>query len=97
MSAGSLQTDPLFVGLTRPTLFLGVSLYFCLLNGLTCMMYFIMSSNLQAFLILPFVHLIGYICCFNEPLFIELFLLRAQKCSHCKNKLYHGANSYDLY
>lgn len=97
MSTGSLQSDPLFVGLTRPTMFLGVSFLFCMMNGLLCMLYFIQSNDLKAFIILPLLHLIGYIICFKEPLFIELFLIRSQKCTKCKNRLFHGANSYDLY
>ncbi|MFN7038342.1 MAG: VirB3 family type IV secretion system protein [Alphaproteobacteria bacterium] len=96
-NTGTLQTDPLFVGLTRPTMFLGVSFYYCILNGLSCMVYFINSTDLRAFLMLPLFHLIGYVICFKEPLFIELFLVKSQKCTKCKNKLYHGANSYDLY
>ncbi len=96
-STGTLQNDPLFVGLTRPPMFLGVSFMFVLLNGFGCMLYFINSSDIRAFLLLPFFHMIGYVICFKEPLFLELYLIRAQKCTVCKNKMFHGANSYDLF
>ncbi|MFV9874902.1 MAG: VirB3 family type IV secretion system protein [Rickettsiales endosymbiont of Dermacentor nuttalli] len=96
-STGKLQADPLFVGLTRPTMFLGVSFPFVILYSLGCMMYFINSSDLRTFIAIPMFHLVGYIICFKEPLFMELFILRSQKCTYCKNKLFHGANSYDAY
>lgn len=96
--AGGLDTDPLFVGLTRPSMFFGVSYMYSVLNGGICLMYFINTESLLAlFLGLPFFHLIGYIICFKEPLFIELFMVKTQKCNKCRNKMFHGANSYDIY
>ena len=96
--AGELNTDPLFVGLTRPPMFFGVSYMYCVLNAIVCMTYFINTSNLVAlFVALPFFHLIGYVICFKEPLFIELFMVKVQKCNKCRNKIFHGANSYDIY
>lgn len=94
---GILVSDPLFVGLTRPTMFFGVSYMFVMLNGLGCLLYFINTSNFSVFFVAIVNHLIGYIICFKEPLFIELYLVKAQKCNKCSNKLFHGANSYDPY
>ena len=96
-NSGVLKADPLFVGLTRPPMIFGASFSFVIFNALGCMIYFIESSDLRAFLLLPFLHMIAYIICFKEPLFLELFLVRSQKCSICKNKTFYGANSYDLY
>lgn len=96
-NTGTLQADPLFVGLTRPTMFLGVSFLFVILYSLVSMLYFINTSDLKIFIIVPAFHLIGYIICFKEPLFLELFLIRAKKCTICRNKTFHGANSYDPY
>ena len=94
---GSLTLDPLFVGLTRPPLFFGVSMSFSMLNMMVCVLYYIQTANLIVVLVGSGLHLIGYIICFKEPLFIELFLMKSQKCNKCKNKFYHGANSYDMY
>lgn len=93
---GSLKLDPLFVGLTRPSLLFGVSQTFVILNALMCMGYFVMSSDLKALVLLFFNHMIGYIICAKEPLFMELYKVKMQKCNKCSNKLYHGANSYDM-
>ena len=94
---GTVKLDPLFVGLTRPTLFFGVSQSFGMLNGFACVMYFIQTSNMKVVFVGGLIHLIGYIACFKEPLIIELFMMKMQKCNKCKNKMFHGANSYDCY
>ena len=93
----NISLDPLFVGLTRPTLFLGVSQNYVVLNGMISMSYYIQSHDIKVFALSIVIHLIGYIACFNEPLIIELFLSRMKNCSQCKNKMFHGANSYDVY
>lgn len=94
---GTLKLDPLFVGLTRPTLLFGVSQSFVVLNALACLGYFVMTSDLKALIFLVFSHMVGYIICSKEPLFIELYMIKMQKCNKCHNKLYHGTNSYDMY
>jgi type IV secretion system protein VirB3 len=94
---GSVTLDPLFVGLTRPTLFFGVSQMFGMLNGFVCVVGFIQTSDFRAAFIGVILHLVGYIACFKEPLIIELVLMKSQKFSKCKNKMFHRANSYDFY
>jgi type IV secretion system protein VirB3 len=94
MSTGSLSVDPLFVGLTRPTLIFGVSVSFAMVNMMISVVMFIQSSS---FIIVPIagsVHLVGYILCFKEPRFMELYLNKLSKCNQCSNKSYYGANSY---
>jgi type IV secretion system protein VirB3 len=94
--AGRLKLDPLFVGLTRPTLLFGVSQMFVILNAFGCIGYFVMANDIKAMGVLIINHMIGYVICSKEPLFVELFMIKMQKCNKCVNKLYHGANSYDM-
>lgn len=95
--SGSLEVDMLSKGLTRPPMLLGVSLTFFILNLSITMMVYVLTQKLTIlFLVLPGVHAIGYVICFKEPLFIELFLIKGQKCSLCKNKRYYGGNSYNV-
>lgn len=96
MSIGSIQTDQLFKGLTRPAMLLGVSYIFAILNVLICMLIFINSNDLRVILLIPGIHGLGYIASAKEPLFIELFMVKSGKCSKCLNRFYHGANSYDI-
>ena len=44
--SGRLQSDPLFQGLTRPTLIMGVSCMYFVINAIICMISFI---NMQSF------------------------------------------------
>lgn len=95
--AGRLQSDPLFQGLTRPTMILGVSYMYFVINAIISMITFI---NLQSFKILlivaPTVHLLGYLICLKEPRAIELFILKVNKGFRCLNRGFHGyTNSYD--
>jgi type IV secretion system protein VirB3 len=92
-----LVADPLFVGLTRPPMLFGVSYNFVLMNGFVCLMGYITTSNFKFFLMMFVLHGIGYYICSKEPLFIELFLVKSQKCKKRPNSLFHGANSYDQY
>lgn len=95
--SGRLQSDPLFQGLTRPTMIFGVSYMYFVINAVISMITFI---NLQSFKILlvvaPTVHLIGYLICLKEPRAIELFILKVNKGFRCLNRRFHGyTNSYD--
>ena len=95
--SGRLHSDPLFQGLTRPPMILGVSYMFFVLNALVSMICFI---NLQSFYILlfvaPAVHMIGFLICLKEPRAIELIIVKMSKAYRCVNRGYHGyTNSYD--
>lgn len=96
-SAGELEADMCFLGLTRPPMFYGVSYTVVMAYFLILMMYFVLSSNLLAFLAMPVLHGIFYVPCQKEPLWLELFMVRQQNCNRCKNKMFHGMrNSYDV-
>ena len=97
--SGRLQSDPLFQGLTRPTMILGVSYMYFVINAVVSLITFI---NMQSFaIVVPTaltVHLIGYLVCLKEPRAIELFMVRMKKGLKCVNRNYHGhTNSYDPY
>lgn len=96
-NTGSVSTDPLFVGLTRPTMLFGVSFKFFFLNFFFSIVFYINSPGLKVVFVAVLLHLVGYVICFKEPLFLELYLKRAEKCTKCLNKNFHGANSYDPY
>jgi type IV secretion system protein VirB3 len=94
---GELEVDMLFLGLTRPSMLFGVSYTVVLANFFICMMYFVGTSDFKGFMAMPVVHAVAYVLSEKEPLFLELFMIRQQKCNKCKNRLYHGlTNSYDV-
>lgn len=97
--SGRLSSDPVFQGLTRPTMILGVSYMYFVINAAICLITFV---NMQNFVLLlgvaPTVHLVGYIICLKEPRAMELLVVRMKKGYKCMNRRYHGStNSYDLY
>ena len=94
---GRVKTDMLFVGLTRPPMFLGVSYMYFFTNFFVCLLAYILTTSFKFFVLMLPIHLLGYYLCSKEPLFIELFMIKSSKCSRTSNRLYHGANSYDLY
>jgi type IV secretion system protein VirB3 len=91
-----INSDPLFVGLTRPTMIFGVSIQFAMLNILISSISFVMTSSFKILPIAFLIHAVGYILCFKEPRFLELYLNKFQKCNLCSNKQYYGANSYKV-
>jgi type IV secretion system protein VirB3 len=99
--AGSLQSDQLFLGLTRPAMVLGVHYLLFMLNFMGAVLLFINLDSKgklwQTPLIFVLVHLMAYLVCLKEPRAIELVFTRYGKCSKCRNRLYHKhTNSYDL-
>ncbi len=95
---GELEVDMLFLGLTRPPMFFGVSYVIVMGYFLVVMLVFIQTNDIFfLFGAPPICHAIAYYPSQKEPLFMELFMIRVQKCNRCKNKLYHGmTNSYDV-
>ncbi len=97
--SGQLGTDPLFLGLTRPSMLFGVSYTFAALNGIISLLLFVITSKfIYLLVILPGLHMIGWFICLKEPRAIELFIAKWSKCNVCRNRTYHsGTNSYDVY
>ena len=65
-SLGSLKTDQLFLGLTRPAMIAGVSNTYVGMEALIAMMGFIATSNFLFFVALFVLHGIGYVLCKND-------------------------------
>jgi type IV secretion system protein VirB3 len=91
-----MNSDPLFVGLTRPSMIFGVSIQFAMLNIISASIGFVMASSFKIIPIAFLIHMVGYILCFKEPRFLELYMNKFQKCNKCPNKKYYGANSYKV-
>lgn len=98
-SSGRLNADPLFLGLARPAMIMGVNYLFVVLNFAVSLITFINTTNFIVLLVLlPGIHLIAYIICLKEPRALELFMLKARWGLKCLNRRYHGhTNSYDIY
>ncbi len=94
--SGQVASDPLFVGLTRPSMIFGVSIQYAMLNLMISVTIFIQKSSVYIIFIALVVHMIGYLLCFKEPRFMELYLNYSGKRNQCPNKTSWGANSYSV-
>lgn len=99
MAGGKLKADPLFQGLTRPAMIMGVSYLYFVINASVCMCFYINTSSIFIVLgVFPVVHAIGYMICLREPRAIELTSVKFGKTMRCINRFYHNnTNSYDAY
>lgn len=97
--SGRLQTDPLFQGLARPAMIMGVSFMFFVTNAVVIYMVFIWTANMALLMVLgPSLHVIAYLVCLKEPRMMELIILKMSKGMQCRNWKFHGyTNSYDVF
>lgn len=99
MATGKIGADSLFLGLTRPSMLLGVTYTYAALNGLVSLMAFVITTNFVYLLVMmPVLHSIAYLVCLKEPLALEMLIMKTSNFNKCKNKGFHnGTNSYDVY
>lgn len=95
---GRLEADPLFLALTRPTMVVGVTYSWLMLEGGVSFVYFIQTSSFKVVFFAIILHFIGILICKKEPRFLEIIGVFAKVSGKCRNKLFHGnTSSYDLY
>lgn len=96
---GRLETDPLFLALTRPTMVMGVTYSWLSAEGFISFIYFIQTSNFKGIaLIFATCHITGVMICKKEPRFLKIFAVWAKISTQCKNRPFHSrTSSYDLY
>lgn len=94
MSA-EITIHPLFAGLTRPPMRFGVTITFLMMNGMSCLLVFILSGSFVAAGVLcALMHSFGYVCCLFDPRMFDILLGRL-KTSQCTNRNYWRCNSYE--
>ena len=95
---GTLKTDALFLGLTRPAMIAGVTYVYFAFEFLVTILMFVATSNFKVFLITFVVHGFGMVLCKKEPLAIDILLNKTQKTPPVFNKTYHGGlQSYNMF
>jgi type IV secretory pathway VirB3-like protein len=90
----SFRVYPLFLGLTRPPMTMGVTQTFFVLNFIPCMIVFLLTMNLLiASGIFIIMHLFGVACCWKDERFFDILLGKFELI--CPNKRLWRCNSYD--
>lgn len=98
MAGGRLRADPLFQGLARPPMIMGVSYMYFVANTMITMVMFINTKSFLAFLVGVVIHMFGYLLCMKEPRAVELWMLRMRYGFRSWNRrFYHNTNSYDVF
>ena len=90
----ALDHDPLFTGLTRPQMFMGVPYSYFVANAIVTTELFLILRSPWVMAIALAVHIVGVVSCIKEPRFFDLWLVRVQCCPRVRNFGIWGCNSY---
>lgn len=89
-----LEQDPLFVALTRPQMFAGVTYSYFIVNAVLATELFLVFRTPWVLLAALLVHGIGVLLCVREPRFFDLWLTRVRRCPRVRNHSIWRCNSY---
>lgn len=92
--ASHLERETVFVALTRPLMFAGVTYTFFVLNGILAAELFLIFKSLWVIGVALVTHLVGVLACLKEPRFFDLWIARVRHCPRVKNYRAWGCNSY---
>ncbi|MBU0832077.1 MAG: type IV secretion system protein VirB3 [Alphaproteobacteria bacterium] len=89
-----IERDTLFVALTRPQMFAGVTYSYFVANAVLATELFLIFRSLWAVAVAILVHIAGVLLCLREPRFFDLWLTRVGRCPRVKNYAIWQCNSY---
>jgi len=89
-----LERDPLFVALTRPQMFAGVTYSYFVANAIIATELFLIFKSVWAVVAALLIHLAGVLACLREPRFFDLWLARVSRCPRVRNHKIWQCNSY---
>lgn len=89
-----LERDPLFVALTRPQMFAGVTYSYFVANAIVATELFLIFKSVWALAAALVIHLVGVLACLREPRFFDLWLARVGRCPRVRNYKIWRCNSY---
>lgn len=89
-----LERDPLFVALTRPQMFAGVTYSYFIMNMVVATELFLVFKSAWVLLAAVVIHLIGVLLCVREPRFFDLWMTRVSRTPRIKNYKIWRCNSY---
>ena len=89
-----VDRDELFVALTRPQMFAGVTYTYFTANAVIATELFLVFRTVWVIAVALLVHLVGVILCLREPRFFDLWLIKASRCPRTRNHAIWQCNSY---
>ena len=92
--AAALESRTVFVALTRPQMFAGVTYSFFVANAIVAAEVFLIFNSFWAIAVALALHLAGMALCLSEPRFFDLWITRVSRCPRVPNHALWGCNSY---
>jgi type IV secretory pathway VirB3-like protein len=91
-----LRTYPLFTGMTRPAMLMGVPLDFLVMALFPCIAFYIATATFfsTTFVFLA-LYAVGWLAARHDERFV--CILRGKLSIHCPNKTYWNCHSYEPY
>lgn len=89
-----VERDTLFVALTRPQMFAGVTYSLFVANAVLATELFLIFRSISVLAAAAAFHLAAAVLCQKEPRFFDLWLARVSKCPRVRNFGIWGCNSY---
>jgi type IV secretion system protein VirB3 len=90
----AIERDTLFVGLTRPQMFAGVTYSYFVINAVIATELFLIFRSVWVLAFAVLIHLAGVLICLHEPRAVDLSLTRSMRCPRVKNFRLWRCNSY---
>ncbi|MGH6781909.1 MAG: type IV secretion system protein VirB3 [Sphingomonadaceae bacterium] len=89
-----LERDPLFVALTRPQMFAGVTYSYFIVNAVIATELFLIFRSAWVLAAAIVVHVVGVMLCVREPRFFDLWITRVSRTPRVRNYAVWRCNSY---
>ncbi len=89
-----LERDTVFVALTRPQMFAGVTYTWFVANAVIATELFLVFRSAWVIALALVVHGVGVLACLREPRFFDLWLARIGRCPRVRNHAIWRCNSY---
>jgi len=89
-----IDVHPIYAGMTRPPMFLGITLDYLMLTGLSTIVSFMLTNSAQFLLLYIPLHVIGWIGCKMDPNFFRV-IMKKTICYSVPNKRLWGCQSYE--
>lgn len=90
----NLDRDTVFVGLTRPQMFAGVTYSWFVGNAIVATEMFLIFRSIWVLAIAAIIHLAGAAMSLRDPRFFDLWLTRIARCPRIPNYRVWRCNSY---
>lgn len=89
-----IDRDTVFVALTRPQVFAGVTYSFFVANAVLATELFLIFRSVWVLLAAGLIHAAGVLLCLNEPRIFDLWITKVSRCPRIRNYKVWGCNSY---